>query len=222
MRLFAITTLALCAAACGDDEPSGDGGGAGGDGGTNQVCAQVPDCVDADAWRIELNDNLEAVCLSSGCAALPAQTGEMLVYGRFPVNLDSGRVRAWFLTYFDSRRADGGTLTCAQVLALPGVHLPQRTVHPGEVVNVIRRGAGPASAGQGDTLPARAFEIPSNEGGAPYLVLLQLFNQSLDTTTSFPEAQAVAAGCADGVTVPRGDYVEDEAHQVLLDLQLVN
>ena len=174
--------------------------------GGNECSAQIPDC------EGDLNGSINQICAGGTCAAAgPIQPDATLRRGNVIVQnqLDGVRpdlVRSFLVRVYHPSRPDGSTLTCADLAAMADREDPAQ-------VNVILRVTGGVSQ-QGATIAAPAFGAPVSEEGQPFLVHTTFYSADRDTLTAEPRGEFVGLGCEQGVVIPEGEYVQDEAHTV--------
>jgi len=251
LLLALAALLAAAAPACGSSSDDGDGGaaGSGGDGGPDtgdEICdngedddgdeavdCEDPNCAAFAACQTECTEQVPAcesdtrgridrVCIAGSCepAGQISETGTLLrggvrVVNQLPESLQTqaSQNRSFLVELVHPVRPDGSMASCDALLD------DARAGGPIAGYNLVGRSVGSVTATSGqENIPAPAFEMPVPEPGAGWLLLTRLYG-ALDNGQ--PAGELMALGCKAGVVIPAGEFVDDDAHRVTVQMQPV-
>ncbi|WP_373048622.1 hypothetical protein [Vulgatibacter sp.] len=198
---------------------SGGAGGAGGSAGSGgaggstpePVCAQVPDC------EFDVEGDIDEICTLDGCVDAGVrggggtiERGEIKVFGQSnPVTMPVSSIKSYAIRVYHPITNTGELLDCETILAAPDRYDGSW--------NVLRRSTGDVPT-PNEQIPAQARSIPVNDESTPLLAELAFFGGRRDTSGE-PQGSVIAVGCADGIRVVPGPFVNDEDHVYATTMQ---
>lgn len=167
-----------------------------------ECAAQVPTCEPA----IRGISKIDRICAGGKCQAAgpwaedELARGNLIVQHNFDV-LSPSNLRSFATTLHHSIRPDGGTLSCADLMALEDIEDPAASNIVGRFVDSVN------NLNQGQIVRIPLSNVPITERGETFLIFSRFFTVTKDERGE-PRGNLAGRGCTAAVEVPEGPYME--------------